>query len=193
MNENLENIIGIIGLIGPPLWFAFSCYIRKRNFFIALFFSSIFIASIWFSFFGFVEVFDGVIIEYLKVENISFWISIPIIIAFVLLSITPLTLAVSIIGFPLFHYRETGKIVLLSDKKKKYFVKFFEISKLDKGLFRIWIVGTVFFELMVISDFLDGNPKTLHLFYLGVLAPTLILAGWLFSKKIFLWIRKGFQ
>ena len=41
---------------------------------------------------------------------------------------------------------------------KKIFLDFFEIGKFDKGLFRVWIVLTVLFCILVYVDFL-GSPQ----------------------------------
>jgi hypothetical protein len=41
---------------------------------------------------------------------------------------------------------------------KKIFLHFFEIGKLDKGLFRIWIVLTILFCIIAYVDFL-GSPQ----------------------------------
>ena len=40
----------------------------------------------------------------------------------------------------------------------KYFIKFFEIGKIDKGLFRIWIVLTFIYSIFAIAVFYDSEP-----------------------------------
>ena len=93
-----------------------------------------------------------------------------------------------------------------NENKLKSFFEFFEINRLDRGLFRIglvlswpWVVFVCIFVMFEIPDKIyDGWGTVNHLERflegVGMLTPIILFPLiWLLLKKVGIWIYRGFK
>ena len=97
------------------------------------------------------------------------------------------------------------RIYLKNLNKFSNFLNFFEINRLDRGLFRIWLVlgwfWLVFVCILMMGEIPDyrrplDDGETWYVFMIGIFFLFLYILSplvWLSFKKITLWIGRGFK